>query len=96
MAQALQVKVVTTGGQTLIDEAVSVRAPGERGDLGILYNHAPLVSVLRSGKLIWRTPDGRRQSARIGAGLLEVARNRVTILTDAMEAAEGAAREMHA
>ena len=93
MARALQLTVVTTGGQTLAEEAVSVRAPGQRGDVGILYNHAPLVSVLRPGTLTWRAPDGARQVARIGAGLLEVARNRVTILTDTMEAARAAVPE---
>lgn len=95
MAKLLQVTVITTSGQTLTDEAVAVRAPGERGSFGMLYNHAPLVSVLQPGTLSWRTPDGRRQAARIGRGLLEVARNQVTILTDAMEAV-GAAREVHA
>jgi len=86
MAKVLHLKVVTTGGQALSDEAVAVRAPGERGDVGLLYNHAPLVSVLRAGKLTWRTSGGARQTARIGAGLLEVAKNRVTILTDSLDA----------
>jgi len=84
MARLLQLRVVTTTGQTVADEAVSVRAPGERGDVGILYNHAPLVSVLRPGMLIWRGAGGARQTARIGAGLMEVLKNRVTILTDVL------------
>ena len=86
MAKTLHLIVVTTGGQALTEEAVSVRAPGKRGDVGILCNHAPLVSVLRQGKLVWRALDGTRQTARIGTGLLEVAKNRVTILTDQLEA----------
>jgi len=86
MADALQVHIITTAGQTLTEEAVALRAPGEGGDVGVLRNHAPLVSVLRPGKLVWRTADGARQTARIGGGLMEVAKNRVTILTDSLDA----------
>ena len=87
--KSLRLKVVTTTGQTLTEEAVSVRAPGERGYVGILYNHAPLVSVLRAGRLTWRNPGGAAHTARIGAGLLEVAKNRVTILTDRLDEPAG-------
>lgn len=88
MAKTLQVHVVTNEGQVLADEAVSVRAPGELGYLGMLYNHAPLVTTLAPGVLSWRTPHGEQRRCRIGAGLLEVARNRVTVLTDAIRPAE--------
>ena len=84
MARVLRMQIVTVGGHTLTEEAVSVRAPGERGDVGILYNHAPLVSVLRPGKLIWKAAGGAMHAARIGAGLLEVTKNRVMILTDSL------------
>ncbi len=85
MARTLHLNDVTPSGQTFTDEAVSIRAPGERGYVGILYNHAPLVSVLTSGKLSWRRPGGVARTTRIGAGLLEVTKNHVTILTDALE-----------
>ena len=75
-------RVLTAEGLALKDEAVSVIAPGEPGYLGILRNHAPLVTTLKPGVLSWRRPDGPRQAARIGYGLLEVVRNRVTVLTD--------------
>ena len=84
MARVLRMQVVTVGGPTLSEEAVSVRVPGERGDVGILYNHAPLVSVLRPGKLIWKAAGGSARAVRIGAGLLEVTKNRVMILTDSL------------
>jgi F-type H+-transporting ATPase subunit epsilon len=70
---------------------VSVRAPGEPGYLGILRNHAPLVTTLKPGTLTWRRSDGVRQASRIGAGFLEVKGNTVTMLTDSFAGTEAPA-----
>ena len=82
MAAPITLRVVTREGLAFEEAATAVRAPGEVGYLGILRNHAPLVTTLKPGVLSWRRHDGPRQAARIGYGLLEVVRNRVTILTD--------------
>lgn len=81
---AITLRVLTDAGLALEDQAVSVIAPGEIGYLGMLRNHAPLVTTLQPGKLIWKRPDGERRMARLGAGLLEVQRNQITILTDSV------------
>ncbi len=87
MAKTIQLRVVTNEGQAIADEAVSIRAPGGLGYLGILYNHAPLVTTIRAGQLTWRRPTGEIRSTRIGDGLLEVARNQCTVLTTAVSEA---------
>ena len=84
---AFQLRVVTDDGVALSTEAVSVVAPGELGYLGILANHAPLLTTLTGGRLTFRTPDGASHARQLGAGLLEVHRNVVTILTDRAEPA---------
>ena len=84
MANPITVRVLTQEGLVLEDEAVSVIAPGEVGYLGMLRNHAPLVTTLQPGKLTWKRPGGERRTARLGAGLLEVQRNHITVLTDAV------------
>ena len=84
MAGAISLHVLTQEGLVLEDEAVSVIAPGELGYLGMLRHHAPLVTTLRPGKLTWRRPGGERRTTRVGAGLLEVQHNHITILTDAI------------
>jgi F-type H+-transporting ATPase subunit epsilon len=83
MVAALTLRVLTSQGLAFEEEAVSVIAPGEPGYLGILRNHAPLVTTLAPGRLIWRQASGARRITRIGSGLLEVVKNQVTILTDA-------------
>ena len=84
MAKLLHIKIVTVDGQSLDDEALSVRAPGGRGAFGVLHNHAPLVSTLAHGILQWRRPDGAVRRVRISGGLCEVSRNTVTVLTNQM------------
>ena len=93
MTTAITLRVLTGEGVALEDQAVSIVAPGEPGYLGILRDHAPLVTTLKPGRLTWRRPSGEFLAAGIGAGLLEVANNRVTILTDSLTEAEPAHAE---
>ena len=84
MARTLTLSVLTPEGVAITDEAVSIVAPGERGYLGMLFNHAPLVTTLQPGTLSWRQPAGATRALAIGAGLLEVVKNRVTVLTSTL------------
>ena len=84
MAETITLNVLTDAGLALEEQAVSVIAPGEVGYLGMLRNHAPLVTTLKPGMLKWKRPDGEQKTAQLGSGLLEVVRNHVTILTDAV------------
>ena len=81
---SITLRVLTQAGPAVDDEAVSIIAPGEVGYLGILRNHAPLVTTLKPGTLTWRRPDGSTYTRHIGSGLLDVQRNHVTILTGAV------------
>ena len=84
MSQKLILSVVTPQKQ-LISEAVDqVNAPGSEGDFGILYDHAPFLTNLRSGQLSYEN-DGESTTLVIGGGYLEVTDNRVTILAETGE-----------
>ncbi len=92
MSKLISLKVVTPEGVAVEDEAVSVRAPGGLGSFGVLHNHAPMVSTLQPGKLIWRHADGSSKSLIVGSGVVEVAKNKITLLTASVKEAETAAR----
>jgi len=77
--------VLTQEGLAFEESASSIVAPGEVGYLGILRNHAPLVTTLKPGELTWRGTNGQRQTRHIGEGLLEIVQNRCTILTSRIE-----------
>ena len=84
MAQAIALRILTHEGLALEDDAVSVIAPGELGYLGMLRNHAPLVTTLKPGKLIWRRANGETKTRLVGIGLLEIAKNQLTFLTSSL------------
>ena len=81
MAEPILLRVLTEAGVAIEDQAVSIVAPGEVGYLGVLRNHTPLVTTLRPGTLSWKQPTGERRAVLVGTGLLEIARNRFTVLT---------------
>jgi len=61
-----------------------VNVPGTEGDLGILYDHAPLLTNLRSGQLSYEK-DGETVALVVSGGYLEVTDNRVTVLAETGE-----------
>ncbi len=61
-----------------------VIAPGVEGDMGILPNHAPLLSALRIGFLKVRY-EGVEEVFTIAGGVMEVQPEIVTILADAAD-----------
>ena len=65
----------------------SVLLPGMEGEMGILPQHAPLVSTLKPGELHY-TVGGKTYELAIGEGLVEVTQTHVRVLTDLAVGAE--------
>ncbi|CAN5743610.1 F0F1 ATP synthase subunit epsilon [soil metagenome] len=82
---SLSVEVVT--GERVVytdDEVDMVIAPGSAGTLGILPNHAPLISTLSAGELRVKK-GGQEHSMVVFGGFIEVTPTKVIVLTDAAE-----------
>jgi F-type H+-transporting ATPase subunit epsilon len=77
---------IITGEQLLLreEEIDEVIAPGSVGELGILPNHAPLVTSLLPGALRVKRA-GNEDDFFIGVGFLEVREDHVTVLADSAE-----------
>jgi len=88
MAATYTVDLLTPEKTVLSAEVVSMVAPGSEGFLGVLANHAPLITALRPGPLTLRHPDGRVEVLSVSGGFLEVSRNRAVVLADAVERPE--------
>ena len=84
MSQKLILSIVTPEKQLVAEEVDQVNAPGSEGDLGILYDHAPILTNLRSGQLSYEK-DGETIALVISGGYLEVSENRVTVLAETGE-----------
>jgi F-type H+-transporting ATPase subunit epsilon len=86
MADQLQVELVSADRLVWSGEATMVVAKTAEGDVGILRNHAPLLSVMVEGAVKIET-EGETIVAAVDAGFLSNANNRVSILTEHAELA---------
>ena len=80
----LQCQIVTQDKSLYEGPADLVMAPGSEGELGILPNHAPLLTTLSLGVIRIRH-DGDEQVFTISGGILEVRPEIVTVLADVGE-----------
>ena len=87
MARELECEILSPGGSMFHGKATMVVATAVDGELGILYNHAPLVAALGEGPLRLKSADGSERKYIAKGGFLEVLKNHVTILTDKLEEA---------
>jgi F-type H+-transporting ATPase subunit epsilon len=81
----LQVELVAADRLVWSGEANMVIARTTEGDLGILPNHAPALSLLVDGVVDVQTTDGETWVAAVDAGFLSVANNRVSVLSEHAE-----------
>ena len=88
MADKLSVEIVTGERVVFREEGVDmVVAPGGAGALGILPQHAPLITTLSFGEL--RIKKGsEEQSILVYGGFMEVGDDKVLVLADSAERAE--------
>jgi F-type H+-transporting ATPase subunit epsilon len=86
MSNTFNVSIATRDGVLYEGGATSLVAPGELGYLGILKEHAPLVTTLVKGKLTIHTDNNKCVYINVlGEGFLEVLKNHVTITLDGAE-----------
>ncbi len=83
----LQVELVAADRLVWSGEAKMVIARTTEGDVGILPNHAPMLSLMVDGVVDVQTTDGETWIAAVDAGFLSVANNRVSVLSEHAEMA---------
>ena len=84
MTQKLILSIVTPEKQLVSEEVDQVNVPGTEGDLGILHDHAPILTLLRAGQLSYEK-EGETIVLVVSGGYLEVTDNRVTVLAETGE-----------
>ena len=78
----LQVELVAADRTVWSGQARMVIARTTEGDVGVMRNHAPLLSLLVPGVVEIRAVEGEDQVAAVDGGFLSVANNRVSILSE--------------
>ena len=84
MADSISLRVVTPVRLVLEEQVEELTAPGPLGQLGILPDHAALMSTLDIGQLSYRK-SGANSVITLTGGYAEVLDNVVTVLADAAE-----------
>lgn len=90
MANTFKLSIVTPDGLAHEGDVISLVAPGENGQIGVLAHHAAMVCGLRAGLLQVKKAEETRLLFAVGAGVLEVQNNGVTALVDSAEPAKSA------
>ena len=80
----LYVKVVTPDKLFFEGDIDMLVARTIEGDVGILLNHSPLVTILDIGRLVIKDGDERKIAACAG-GYIDVRNNNITVVSDACE-----------
>lgn len=83
MAQTIQVDVVSAEESIFSGLAEFVALPGETGELGILPQHAPLITRIKPGSVRIKVPDQADDVfVFVAGGILEVQPKAVIVLAD--------------
>lgn len=83
----IQCDIITQERTVYSEQADYVSLPGTEGMMGILPNHAPLLTALAFGEVMVRK-DGDEEYFAIGGGFAEVRPDQVIILADSAEHAD--------
>jgi F-type H+-transporting ATPase subunit epsilon len=84
MADTLHLQVATPERQLVDEQTARVEIPGRDGYLGILPDHAPLLSELGAGVLTYAS-DSQEKLLAIEGGFVEVLNNEVRVLAERAE-----------
>jgi F-type H+-transporting ATPase subunit epsilon len=82
----LRLEIVTPERLAFEDDVDSVQVPGSEGELGILPNHAPLVSMLGIGELRIRK-GGSEELFAIAGGFVQVRPDKVVVMAETADMA---------
>lgn len=87
MSKQLQFKIVTPERVVFEDSVDEVILPTVEGEITVLPNHIPLVSLLKAGVL--RVKKGSEETPlAVSSGVIEVDGKRVVVLADTAERAD--------
>jgi F-type H+-transporting ATPase subunit epsilon len=83
----MYLEIVTPDTKVFEGEVVAATFPGVDGSFQVLNNHAPLVSTLAKGIIVYRDKEDEHEVI-VDGGVVEVLHNRVIVLAEGIIADE--------
>lgn len=84
----IKFEIVTPERVVLRQDILQLTVPTTSGEITILPDHIPLVSVLQPGVLEVRRADNITEIISVSGGFIEVLKDKIVILADTAERAE--------
>ena len=88
MPDKLSLEVVTPFRTVLNEDVDSVTLPGIEGELGILPEHVPLLTILDTGIMSYVNDSGNTEAIAVHWGYAQVEGNNVRVLAELAETAD--------
>jgi F-type H+-transporting ATPase subunit epsilon len=85
VAETFDIEIATHERLLAREKAIRAQIPAKEGYIGVLPDHASLLSELGIGAMTYTTPDDHRFSLAIRGGFVEIHNNVVRVLTDIAE-----------
>jgi len=85
VAETFEIEIATPERLLAREKAIRAQIPAAEGYIGVLPDHAPLLSELGIGAMTYTTPDDHLFSLAVRGGFLEINNNVVRVLTDFAE-----------
>lgn len=86
--KTIKLEIVTPERVVLRQEALQVTVPTTSGEITILPDHIPLISILRPGVLELKRVDNLVEVMSVSGGFIEVLKDKIVVLADSAERAE--------
>jgi len=86
--KTIKFEIVTPERTVLQQEILQITVPTTSGEITVLPDHIPLVSVLTPGVIEVKRADGIMEIMSVSGGFIEVMKDRIVILADTAERAE--------
>jgi len=86
--KTIKFEIVTPERVVLQQDILQITVPTTSGEITILPDHIPLVSVLQPGVIEVKRPDNIVEIMSVSGGFIEVMKDKVVILADTAERAE--------
>jgi len=87
MAEKMKLEIVTPYSKVLDMEVDEVTATGKLGEFGVLPGHAPFLTSLKIGELVYKN-NGISEHMALNWGYFEIQDDRIIVLVETAEASD--------
>ncbi len=84
MAVTIELECVSAAAAPYKTEIKELYIPAFLGKAGILENHLPYITLIKSGEVYYKDKDNKNHYLYIEEGFLEAADNKITLISDSL------------